>query len=334
MSLDSRIRSAPAELPGRRAPPLTAGRRACAGGLLLGAGVALVRPDPFGARWAEVLLLVAAFVVLPLGLELVAGETRSPRAARILRLGAALQFPSAVLLAAAFLAGRGSPAAALALPWLAVTSLVALSGLVELRVAGPPTLSRAVSLAGQVFLAVGGAWTVCDRLGFRPLGFDAVIVLLTGIHFHYAGFALPLATALALGERPGAPARFAALAVISGVPLVAMGITASQVGWNPFPESLAAWILAAGGAASAWLHLSLALESGRSGAARALFGLAGLALGASMLLAAAYGSRFQFSLRWLDIPRMRVLHGTTNALGFGVAGLSGWWLTRRRSFRA
>jgi hypothetical protein len=50
-------------------------------------------------------------------------------------------------------------------------------------------------------------------------------VLLTAIHFHYAGFALPLLTGLAGRALGGRIARIASLGVIAGVPLVAFGIT-------------------------------------------------------------------------------------------------------------
>jgi hypothetical protein len=45
-----------------------------------------------------------------------------------------------------------------------------------------------------------------------------------------------------------------------------------------------------------------------------------------MALAALYGSRFFVSVPWLDIPWMRALHGTTNSLGFALAGLLAWTL--------
>ena len=51
-------------------------------------------------------------------------------------------------------------------------------------------------LAGLVYLAVGGVWTVIARAGLRPLGFPDLIVLLTAVHFHYAGFALPVLAGL------------------------------------------------------------------------------------------------------------------------------------------
>jgi outer membrane biosynthesis protein TonB len=50
---------------------------------------------------------------------------------------------------------------------------------------------------------------------WRPLDFDPVIVLLTAVHFHYAGFLLPLCTALAAREVGG---RGAAAACWRGPP--------------------------------------------------------------------------------------------------------------------
>jgi len=46
--------------------------------------------------------------------------------------------------------------------------------------------------------------------------------------------------------------------VVVGVPAVAVGITATQLGAPPLLEYLAAWLMAASGAVAAWLHLRLA----------------------------------------------------------------------------
>ena len=44
----------------------------------------------------------------------------------------------------------------------------------------------------MLYLPIGAGWLVLYRLGVRPLGFADVIVLLTGVHFHYTGFVLPI----------------------------------------------------------------------------------------------------------------------------------------------
>jgi hypothetical protein len=126
---------------------------------------------------------------------------------------------------------------------------------------------------------------VSDRFGFRPLDFDPVIVLLTAIHFHYAGFALPLVTGLAARRLDSGTARLAAAGVIAGVPLVAIGITSTQLKAGPLIESLAAWVLAAAGILTASLHLRLAFGPGRP-LVRFLWAVAAVSLVGSMVLAA------------------------------------------------
>ena len=136
------------------------------------------------------------------------------------------------------------------------------------------------------------------------------IVLLTAIHFHYAGFVLPLLTGLAARTLGGAAARTAALGVVAGVPLVAAGITATQLGLGPWLECLAAWFTAGAGLVTAWLHLRLAAQPAWRGMVRSLWAMAGLSLGGSMILAAVYGGRGYAAVVWLDIPWMRALHGS------------------------
>ena len=102
---------------------------------------------------------------------------------------------------------------------------------------------RTVPMAGLIFLAVGGAWTVASRFGLRPLDFKDIIVLLTGVHFHYAGFVLPLLTGWAGRRLRTTALRVAAVGVVVGVPLVAPGITVGER--LPWVLPMAAWTLAA-----------------------------------------------------------------------------------------
>src|SRR5262245_43176279 len=240
------------------------GVRALAGGVVWVIGLAITRPNPFDPAWAEALLVLAPLVLVPLGLDLV---LRGGPVGRLARLTGVVQLPAALALGLAFLLPQGPAAAALALPWLLATGLVAGLGVGRLARRGFRPLAEVCLDAGLMFVAVGGVWAVADRLGFRPLDFEPVIVLLTATHFHYAGFALPLATGLALrtegisppsgraggvsplsqagGSRPPSPpARLAGVGVVAGVPLVAAGITATQLGWDPWLECLAAWVLA------------------------------------------------------------------------------------------
>lgn len=298
-----------------------------AGGIVWTLGVLVLSPSVFETRWAQALLLFASLVLVPLGLPLLTGEEGEGAVERsLLRIATTAQLPAALLLAGALLLTPGWAAAALAVPWLGVTGLLALTGLARVRRRGLGPLSELSIDAALIYVVVGSGWTILDRLGIRPLGFEAVIVLLTAIHFHYAGFVLPLLTGLALRDGDGPAGRVAGLGVIAGVPLVALGITATQLRLGGWLECLAAWVLAVAGMATAWLHLRLAGRRDKPPLVRVLWGISAVSLGASMVLAALYGSRFYAPILWLDIPWMRALHGTANALGFGLAGVLGWTL--------
>jgi hypothetical protein len=182
--------------------------------------------------------------------------------------------------------------------------------------------------AGLIYAAVGAAWLLADRLGLRPLGFDPAIVLLTAVHFHYAGWLLPIITGLALGNsKPSWFHPVVGWTVIAAVPGVAIGITVSQLGFGPGVETTAALLMALGGTGVAAIHVRLALEGRWPVGLRCLWMAAASSLLAGMLLAALYGARnFFHPWPWLDLPWMRALHGSVNALGFGFCGLLGWWL--------
>ncbi len=286
--------------------------------------VILLHPSPFHLRWGIALLLLSPLVIVPLGLWLVADEQPYGFEARLWRWIATLQLPAALALMLAFILPNGWRAAMLAMPWLIVTLMIAWCGLVRVWRRGVRPLAELSVDAGLIYLAVGGVWAVLSRYGARPLNFDPVIVLLTAIHFHYAGFLLPLLTGLAGRALKSRTAHRAALGVMLGVPLTAMGITTTQLGFNHAMESLAALITACAGLLTAWLHFRLAMQPQVTRLVRSLWLIAALSLAFSMTLAMMYGLRFYVPVAWLDLPWMRALHGSANALGFGLAGVIAW----------
>jgi hypothetical protein len=292
--------------------PKTCRGRAAFGGAFWLAFVAAV-----GSGWAESLLLLAPLVVFPLGLALLLARNQTPGRA-VLRLATAVQLPAAVILLGAFVLPSATAAIACTLPWLGFTLLLALTGLCR---GLPRSAAEAGATASLLFPAVGGGWLVLSVLGARPLAFSPEIVRATAIHFHYAGFALPLLAGLTASARPGAAARAAAAGVVAGVPLVALGITLSAFGVR-LPEWLAAWSLVAACVPLAVLQLRLALRPGRRG--RALLAVSGLSLLAGMAFAALYAWGNYWGPNRLDIPLMVRTHGVINALGFALPGLLAW----------
>jgi hypothetical protein len=292
--------------------PNTHRARAAVGGLAGAAGVALTAPG-----WGAGLLLLAPLVAVPLGLALL------PRQAGALwRVAASLQLPAALLLLAGLALPAGPVAACFTLPWFVVTALLALVGAGRLWTRGLRPVEQFCVSAGLMYLAVGGGWTVLTALGARPLDFPGEIVRATAVHFHYAGFVLPLLAARTAGASARRLAGVLAVGVVVGVPLVAVGITLSAFGVS-LPECLAACALAAVTAALAVLQMRVAVSL-RGMAARGLLALSGLALLAGMALAALYAVGNYAGARWLDIPLMLRTHGVINACGFALCGLLAW----------
>lgn len=202
-----------------------------------------------------------------------------------------------------------------ALPWLLVSIWRASAVALEVARSRPRELASWSRLAAHLYLPVGGMWALFDQARFQPLGFAAVIVLLTGVHFHYAGFALPWLTSRLLARRQaGLGTKLSALGVMAGVPLVALGITSSQLEMPAWIETGAVTILA--GSAFGISHGYLAWSGDVSRGARACFLIGGLALSLGMVLALLYGWRYQFPIDWVTIPAMYTLHGTLNSWGF------------------
>ena len=268
----------------------------------------VVRPE-----WTAVLLLLSPFVLLPLGLRLAATADTGPEAPTLRPL-AKVAPVLAITAAASFLPQPGVAAALLSVPWLAYTAAVALAGIGRLLSRRTIVDPGVAADAGLVFVVVGGAWLTISRAGLNPLGFSDAIVQLTAVHFHYAGFALPIVAGFAarrLGRSVLAP-----LAVIVGVPLTAIGITAG--GWL---EWVAATVMAFAGMATA-VHL-IKLGARQAGLARPMIATAGFALMTGMTLALGWAWAIRFGWQFLGLESMAATHGSLNALGFGLLGLFG-----------
>lgn len=271
----------------------------------------------------ETLFLLGPLVVVPLGLALIADGAVRP--ATPLRLAATIQPFAAVAVAISFLFRPGVLPATLVLPWLGVTALLGVSGLLRLR----QSLSRIEELcfsAALLYLPVGGIWLVLTRLGETPMGLSDAIVLLTAVHFHFAGFGA-CCMAGAVGRAAGADGprqysryRLAGLGVIVGTFFVAIGFLVS-----PWPKFLAIALFATSLMAIATLQFSLAPQIPIP-PARTLLRFSALSLVVGIALAVIYGLGEARIEEWISIPGMARTHGVINALGFTLCGLVGWTL--------
>lgn len=273
------------------------------------------------------LFLIAPLVLVPLGYRLLDVASPGSRPPAVI-LAAVL--PAAGVLVISFWLEPGPVAAALALPWLAVTGTTALAAGVRL-LSDPDRFRpgvRHATDAAVAFLAVGATFAVIDRLGARPLAFSSTIILLTAVHFHFAGFVLPLAGALAYRRRPSRWLELAIGAVVVGIPITALGFLGV-----PFANWIGATLTAAGGLGIGLGTIDVArVLTPRAAAALAI--LAGASLLIAMPLAAVYATGTLVGTTWLPIDLMARVHGGLNALGFALPAMVAWTLARRQKLDA
>jgi len=264
------------------------------------------------SAWIIVLLLFSPLVLMPLWY----GE--APVLWR-----RKLEEAAVIVLAGSFLRAPGPEAALFAAPWL-IVRLLAVWDLVPRWKSGLPSLAQACEDAASVFPAIGAAWLVAHRANWTPWGFDPLIVLLTAAHFHHAGFTLPLMAGLNAQARPGSFTRTSCIAILVGVPLVAVGITGTHFGLLPFVEPVGVVVLVSGALGVAVAQVQRGLGEGASGWRQACFLISGASLCVAMLLALGFGLRYVAPGLALTMPQMWMIHGTLNAFGFGLCGVLAW----------
>ncbi len=285
-------------------------------------------------RMVELLLAIALATALPIAVGMVGRDVGA-----IGRPGAlppAAPLVAGLAVAVGLLVERGWLGAALVAPWVAVAGVIAVATMTrsvrlvreDSAAAALPTLGLLVPVG---FLIVGVTWLGFDRLGIRPIGFPTVIVLLTAVHFHVAGFFLTLAgltvlrarTTRAIRGRTGRALVAAVLAVAVGAPLTAFAfLGVAFVGW------IGALLVAVGGIGIGLGQIQTAFREA-AGATRSGLRSAGLLVGGATLLitmplAAAYATGTTFGIPFLDVPAMAAIHGTLNVLAFAIPTAVGW----------
>jgi hypothetical protein len=306
---------------------MTSRSRALIGVVIFAAFVAFKVARLGGEEWSHAALLFAALVIVPLLLDLLVERNDAREAARWLGWIRAWQLPAAILLVGSYWLTPRLEAALLALPWAALTALMAATGIVRaLRHGWARPLGRLSADVGMVYLVVGGLWILAERVGFAPLHFPTPIVMLTAVHFHYAGLLLPIFAGLVQRRFPDSRGVARVIvATVLAVPAVAVGITIAQLGWGGAVEAAAGLALAAAGMSIGIFHVRVATEPALPIRARLLLGIAGASLFFAMVLAALYALRGQaIAVPRYDFAQMRVWHGTVNAIGFGLCGVLGW----------
>ena len=284
-----------------------------AGLLIWAAQLWALKSLPSESYWVVILLLFSTMVLMPLSRRLWDSESRQewrPKVETGFSIGMAITF--------------FTNSAVEAIPWLLVRSAAAIEAI---RNCTRKTLHDPAELtlvSARIFPAIGAAWFVAHRANWTPWGFDPLIVLLTAAHFHHAGFTLPLIAGLNAKANPGKWTRFSCVAILLGVPLVAVGITGTHFGVFKFVEPFGVAILVLGALGVAVSQVWRGLERQRSILTRIGFVISGASLFAAMVLALGFGFRYVIPNFALTMPQMWAIHGTLNAFGFGLCGILAW----------
>jgi hypothetical protein len=307
-------------------------RSAFAGGMIWAGVVAASLFGPMlDLRWAarrlgtiELLFLLGPLVVVPLGLELFARLEQDSAESTLIRAARLLQFPAAILVVASFFFERGVLATALVTPWFIVGSLVGCRGLLVLLSPTPKNLKTACVTASFFYLPIGCAWLIASRFGLTPINFQEPIVLLTAVHFHFAGFAAPLMTraAATVIERGRLLARRTFSVVAAGV-LAGPAVLAAGFIVGPRLKVAAALILVASEIGLALFFL-MAVRRLHPRWTRVFVTISAASVLGAMCLAAVWAIGEYPLQPFVHLAEMAKFHGTANALGFTLCGLVGW----------
>jgi hypothetical protein len=284
--------------------------------------------------WIELLFLFAPLTIVPLGLALTDRLGGQTRVSKFLRLALAMQLPAALAAALSFYSPWPIATFLLSVPWLAFAGILALTRLSSIARARPRNFDGLCAVVAYFYLAVGAAWFFASRLGWHPIGFHEPIVLLTAVHFHYAGFAAAVLVRttgriLKRGIVRTVFYRGAAAGALGGPAILAVGFVV-----HPILKLLAALVITAGETLLAICFLSClpAIAEPRS---RLLLFVSAASVAAGMCLATLWAIGEFPRQQFLDIARMAEWHGTLNALGFTFCGLAAFSLRHKaNSFSA
>jgi hypothetical protein len=275
----------------------------------------------------EQAIALASLVLVPLGMGMAAtppfeGTQRS------LYNGAVVSQPvGAVLLFVSLVLRSGVGAAVAAAPWIFVTGLLGLTALIRMRERGLWPLSETVIDAGFAYSVVGSVALVFHHLGIT-FWFEPIIILLTAVHFHFAGFVLAVLTGLAgrtVDEQQGF--RVLASVVLCGPAIIAIGISFSPLIEMFAVSGFTVVVALLGG------YVTIRVAPERPRLQGVLVAVSSLSLPVSMVLALSYGVAAFTGINPLgmNISTMIALHGTLNVFGFALLGTVGWRLAVPRA---
>lgn len=269
----------------------------------------------------ELLFLFAPLVIVPLGTEL-ARVLEFLAETPISILMRVFQWFAALAVCASLWIPPGRTAVILSLLWL-VACVLRLCSRVIKRPHAPYSLLSFLLDVAHFDLVLGASWFVVSRAGWRPMGFQEPIILLTAVHFHYSGFATAVIAVSTLSFARSRVSSGTSLRLLIVLAVLLPFAVATGFVFSPFLRFAAAMALAIVITGLAGIMFRGA-RGFRSTPARIYLRSAACAAVAAFTLAALYAIGDYFYKDWITIPGMANSHGVLNGLGFVLLGLLGW----------
>jgi hypothetical protein len=313
------------------------------------------------------ILLLGMLILLPLGISLAKASAFEKIPPQPDNIALFLQPFAAVIAGAAFFLPKGPLSGMLAIVWLPLTGFVAWYGLLRLQKRGlrrtAYQIEEAFIDAGLVYLPIGAVWFLGSRMGDQMLGFGEPIILLTAVHFHYAGFAAPiLAGLVGRGLRIAQPQKYPggvrnpgkivvfeleaslpasdyqvpipihkqrfwiwrSYRLVAIVVILGPAIVALGITFSSIIEVISATLLAFAYLGLAFITLWIIIPQIKKMRVRLLLGVSSISAIVTMLASVVYAFGRWSSAFSISIPQMVIVHGWVNALGFVTCGLLGW----------
>jgi hypothetical protein len=301
---------------------------------IAGGAVWIVLATASRSHWArlntiELLFVLGPLVIVPLGLELCFQFFSESQIELPIRIAQKLQLPAALCAIASFWLQQGLGAAILVLPWFVFGCFIGFNGLMRLIHGEFRKLNSACMIVSFLYLPVGCAWLVASRWGLSPMHFQEPIVLLTAVHFHFAGFAAPILAlaAASVVEKKTVVLRRIFKVFATGV-LAGPGLLAAGFVIGPHLKLAMALLVACSEAGLSLFFLSV-VRAMRPRSAQVLVTVSAGSILFAMVLAGVWAIG-EFPLQpFVHLDEMAKFHGTANALGFILCGLVGWTLSAR-----
>jgi hypothetical protein len=268
----------------------------------------------------ELLFLLAPWVVVPTALCLLPAMAKL-YPIDILRLQRWPLFVAAAFCTASFFRPAKFTPILLPISWLLICLCVSWRGMNRLLAFRLESFSQFCFASGECYIAVGGVWLVMSRIGLHPAGFQEPIVLLTAVHFHFAGFLSSIFAGLTYSQLQSTkwakPLRIILLGTLLGPGLLGISFLIS-----PKLKLIAVILIVIGqcGLAAGMARIGTTIARGASSV---LLMLAAASVAIAMIYAAIWALGEYPLQPMTDLSNMERIHGVLNSIGFGVIGLLG-----------